>query len=155
MKKMLMIGGGVVLLVVISVSISIVLMNTFFERGGPVVEKIVEVEVQPKPVETFYHEFDPEFVANFSGDSEAKFLMTEITVVTEDEAVLGILAERNPEIRNDLLMLFGEQDGGHVITNEGRMELREKTLKTVQNVVEKHYGKPGVKDVYFTRFVVQ
>ncbi len=154
MKKMIMIAGGVVLLVAISVGLSIFLMNTFFQ-SGPVVEKIVEVEVIPEAPETFYHEFNPEFVANFSGNSDKQFLMTEITVITEDEEILAILDERNPEIRNDLLMLFGKQDGLYVTTPEGRMKLREQTLLAIQNVVQKHYGDPGVKEVYFTKFVVQ
>ncbi len=154
MKKMIMIGGGVVLLVAVSVGLSIFLMNKFFQ-SGPVVEKIVEVEVMPEPPETFYHEFNPEFVANFSGNSGAQFLMTEITVVTEDEEVISVLDERNPEIRNDLLMLFGKQDGQYVTTPEGRSALRGLTLSTIQNVVQKHHGEPGVKDVFFTKFVVQ
>ena len=152
-----MIAGGVLLLVAVSVGLSIFLMNNFMERSGPVVEKIVEIEMEPEPPEIFYHDLQPEFVANFSSkaQSSASYLMTELTVVTEDEEVIGILDKHNPELRNDLLLLFGRQDGRFVTTPEGRTTLRNQTLKTIQNVVEKHHGEPGVKDVFFTRFVVQ
>ena len=156
MKKIILIVAGALLLVGASVGATLFLTGAL--SGGnvaPVATGEQPIAAVKMPVETHYFEFAPEFVVNFSGKSRARFFMAEVSVSTPNEDVLDILEKHNPELRNDLLMLFSNQDGGFISTSEGKLELRKQTLETVQKVVEKHYGAPSVSEVFFTRFVVQ
>jgi len=59
-------------------------------------------------------------------------------------------------IRNDLLLLFGNQKYQAVSTLEGKEALRAQALDTVRKVVADAGGKPKrVEAVYFTSFVMQ
>ncbi len=155
MKKIIIMVVGALVLVAASVGGTLFFTGAFSQKtvaqGADQSEQLEEV----KPAVTHYYEFKPEFIANLSGKSRARFFMAELSVSTEDEDVLEVLDEHNPELRNDLLMLFSDQDGMLVSTAGGKNTLREKTLETVRKIVEKHYGKPSVTDVFFTRFVVQ
>lgn len=156
MKKMIMIAGGALLLVGASVGGTIF----FVGSGEPAVAAangeggVAAPPAAPK-LETFYHAFEPEFVVNFSGKSRERFFMADVSVATTDEEVIEVLEKHNPELRNDLLMLFGNQDGAYISTADGKMDLRAQTLEVVKKVVEKHYGAPRVDEIFFTKFVVQ
>ncbi len=152
MKKYIIMAVGALALVGVSVGASLFIIGG--QQPPPAAEGAA-VEAEPPPTETLYFEFKPEFVVNFSATGRAKFFMAEVSVSTEDADVLESLAVHNPELRNDLLMLFGNQDSDMLSTAEGKVKLRQDTLETVQAVVEKHYGSPAIKDVFFTRFVVQ
>lgn len=153
MKKYIIMAVGALALVGVSVGASLFIIGG---QQAPVTdaEGAAEAEPPPPPV-TQYFEFKPEFVVNFSGNGRAKFFLAEVSVSTEDEAVLETLDRHKPELRNDLLMLFGNQDSEAISTPDGKIKLRQDTLETVQAVVEKHYGSPAIKEVFFTRFVVQ
>ncbi|MCB1754140.1 MAG: flagellar basal body-associated FliL family protein [Gammaproteobacteria bacterium] len=154
MKKIIMLVGGALLLVGASVGGTLFFTGAFRPKPAEAGEAGKSEDVK-KPAVTHYFEFTPEFVVNFSGKSRARFFMSEVSVSTEDEKALEVFEKHNPEIRNDLLMLFGNQDGMMISTAEGKTKLREQTLETIQKIVEKHYGTPAVKDVFFTRFVIQ
>jgi len=108
-----------------------------------------------EPLETFYYNFQPEFVVNFGAKSRPKFLMIEVSAATYDEDVLDLLDKHTPALRNELLMLFGSQSSEHIATTEGKKELREKILDSIQTVMDEHYGDEAIYDVFFTRFVMQ
>ncbi len=156
MKKIIFLVVGALLLVGASVG------GTLFFTGalnppppvaaGAAAQEMVAAQEAP---ETHYYDFNPEFTVNFAGKARARFFMTEISVATLDSDVIEELEVHDPELRNDLLMLFSAQDGARISTLEGKTELRQKTLDTINAIVEKHYGKPVIKDVFFTRFVVQ
>ncbi|HBR96117.1 MAG TPA: hypothetical protein DD979_01900 [Gammaproteobacteria bacterium] len=155
MKKIIMIAGGALVLVGASVGATLFLTGGSEPAVAPVGADGV-VQVAPVPMaETHYYELDPEFVVNFGGKSRSRFFMAEVSLSTTDEAVIEILEKHDPELRNDLLMLFGNQDAEYISTADGKTELRQNTLDTVQEVVKKHYGAPVITDVFFTRFVVQ
>ena len=143
---------GALALVGISVGASLFIIGG--QQPPPVAEGEA-VEAEPPPTETLYFELKPEFIVNFSASGRAKFFMAEVSVSTKDPQVLESLATHQPEVRNDLLMLFGNQDSDIISTADGKIKLRQDTLGTIQAVVEKHLGSPGVEDVFFTRFVVQ
>jgi len=108
-----------------------------------------------EPLETFYYNFQPEFVVNFGSKSRTKFLMIEVSAATYDEEVLDLLDKHTPALRNQLLMLYGAQTSETVSTTEGKNALREKTIDAIQTVMDEHYGDEAIYDVFFTRFVMQ
>ena len=161
MKKMIMAGGGVLLLLGINVG-----ATAFFARSAATdaalaaVDAFVKATQEPdaaaaEPVEVFYHHIQPEFVVNLPGSGRSRFLMVEMSVAMDDEQVAEVLEDNRPELRNELLMLLGEQDMAALIGNTGKTALRESARERIETLVAKHYGPEHVLDVYLTRFVIQ
>ena len=102
-----------------------------------------------------YVPLDPPFVVNFSADSDIRFLQVTLQVGTRDPAVVDLIKEHRPAIRNSLVFLFGGQDPYTLNTREGKETLREETLAEIQKVMKSETGKTGVESVFFTSFVMQ
>ena len=101
-------------------------------------------------------ELDPPFVANFAPGSQARFLQVSVQLMTRDTEVAKLLEHLKPILRNDLLLLFGNQQVSEVSTAEGKEALRNATLEAVRKVVAAEGGKPqALEAVYFTSFVMQ
>jgi len=60
-----------------------------------------------------------------------------------------------PAIRNNLVLLFSGQSFEKVSTSEGKNELREAALTTIEKILEAESGDSGVEAVYFTSIVMQ
>jgi flagellar FliL protein len=99
---------------------------------------------------------DPPFVVNFQSDQAVRFLQVTVQVMTRDPKTLEELKVSDPIIRNDLLLLYGNQKYSDVATLEGKEKLREESLETVRKVIKDNGGEGGnVEAVYFTSFVMQ
>jgi flagellar FliL protein len=102
-----------------------------------------------------YVPLDPPFVVNFGGDSDIRFLQVTVEVGTRDPAVVELVKEHRPAIRNSLVLLFSSQDPYALNAREGKEKLRDETLTEVQKVLKQETGSPGVESVFFTSFVMQ
>lgn len=101
-------------------------------------------------------ELDPPFVANFAPGSQARFLQVSVQLMTRDVELAKLLEHVDPILRNDLLLLFGNQKVAEVSTQEGKEALRNATLEAVRKVIAAEGGKPAALEaVYFTSFVMQ
>jgi flagellar protein FliL len=99
---------------------------------------------------------DPPFVVNFEGDQLVRFLQITVQIMTRDPLTVELLKANDPVVRNDLLLLFGNQKYDTVSSREGKEKLRGDALATVRHVVEAGGGKPEhIEQVYFTSFVMQ
>lgn len=169
MKKIIIIVVAVLLLVGGAVGATLFLTGAFDEKpADEEVSESVEGEdgeegegkskkkmKKGEKLETFYHHIQPEFVVNFGARARPRFLMLEVSASTHDEKVLEIMDTHMPEIRNDLLLLFGTQSSERLLTTEGKNELREQTTNVILKVLEKHYDEDAIEEVFFTRFVMQ
>jgi len=99
---------------------------------------------------------DPPFVVNFQSDQAVRFLQITVQVMTRDPKTQEELKVSDPIIRNDLLLLYGNQKYSDVATLEGKEKLRQDSLETVRKVIKDNGGEAGnVEAVYFTSFVMQ
>lgn len=164
MKKMILIGVGALLLIGISVGATMFLTGAF--DAAPEVSEgdaaapgaasaAPPLPAAAMPLKLFYHNIQPEFVVNFQGKSRVKFLMIEMVVASNDEAVPAILDDHDPELRNNLLMMLAEQDSALLKTGEGKAALREQAKTLIDGIVAKHYAPARIVDVYITRLVMQ
>jgi flagellar FliL protein len=157
MKKMIMMAGGALLLVGASVGATLFLAPG--KEPGPVYPDGAPIEtaapVLAKPLERYYYNIHPEFVVNFNKKGSPKYLMLEISAATSDEKAKNAIDDHIPELRNNLIMMLGEENSEDLETTEGKDALREKTFTIVDELVSKHYGPGRVTDVFFTRFVMQ
>ena len=103
-----------------------------------------------------YVALDPPFVTNFEAEQMVRFLQITVQVMTRDPATVEALKTNDPVIRNDLLLLFGNQKYADISAREGKERLREEALATVRRDLT-GAGANGekVEAVYFTSFVMQ
>ncbi|MEE9320390.1 MAG: flagellar basal body-associated FliL family protein [Granulosicoccus sp.] len=151
MKKKLIIVGGLLLLIGVSVGLSFVVNNMF----GNKLDAAAPVIAEALPEETHYYNVQPEFVVNFQGKSRVKFLMIELVVAANDEETAIVLDDHDPELRNALLMLFSRQDSETLKTVEGKDVLRADAKAVIEELVASHHKPDRVKDVFITRLVMQ
>lgn len=99
---------------------------------------------------------DPAFVVNFEAAQAVRFLQIEVRLASRDLATIDMLKHNDPLIRNDLLLLFGNQDYIEVATRAGKEKLRSQTLEAVRRIIQTEGGESSkVEGVYFTSFVMQ
>jgi flagellar FliL protein len=85
-----------------------------------------------------------------------RFLQVEVRLAAKDAETAELLKQNDPIVRNDLLMLFGNQDLAQLNLRNGKEHLRALALQAVRNVVRNVGGEPEkVDNVYFTSFVMQ
>lgn len=103
-----------------------------------------------------YVEFDPPFVVNFEAKGLMRFLQVSVQVMTRDQPTADLIKQHDPMLRNDLLLLLGNQSYETISTREGKESLRQEALKVVAKVIEGEGGDPKrVEQLYFTSFVMQ
>ena len=98
--------------------------------------------------------FDP-FVVNLADEGGARYLRLGLSlVISGDEKVAKELEESKVKllrIRSGVLELLAQQTAEHVVSAEGKKELKEKIEEIATEVLEP----VEVTDVLFTEFVVQ
>ena len=102
-----------------------------------------------------YLPIDPAFVVNFSGQGNARFLQITVEVMARSPEVLEQIKTHMPVIRNNLNMLFSDQQYDKINTLEGKERLRAEALEIIRRILEQETGDPGLDAVYFTTFVMQ
>jgi flagellar FliL protein len=111
--------------------------------------------VEPKGP-AIYVKLDPPLVVNFEAQGVMRFLQVTIEVMTRDQAVANVVKLNDPMIRNDLLLLFGNQQVEAINSREGKEKLRAEALQTVARIVSAEGGEgKKVEQLYFTSFVMQ
>ncbi|HEV7715015.1 MAG TPA: flagellar basal body-associated FliL family protein [Steroidobacteraceae bacterium] len=120
---------------------------------SPEAAKKAEEALKGPPI---YVALDPPFVVNFEAEQLVRFLQVTVQVMSRDPATVEEIKANDPVVRNDLLLLLGNQHYQTVSTREGKEKLRQQALDVVKHVVTSAGGKPEhVEAVYFTSFVMQ
>ena len=103
-----------------------------------------------------YVALDPPFVVNFEAEQLVRFLQVTVQVMSRDPATVEIVKANDPVVRNDLLLLLGNQSYQTISSREGKEKLRLQALDAVRKVVTNAGGKAEkVEAIYFTSFVMQ
>ena len=103
-----------------------------------------------------YLPLDPAFVVNFQADQIVRFLQVSVEVMSRDQKTLDLLKANDPVVRNDLLILFGDQKYATLATPAGKEQLRAEALATIRKDLAQAGGDPKrLEAVYFTSFVMQ
>jgi flagellar FliL protein len=59
--------------------------------------------------------------------------------------------QRNPQIRDSILVLLTSKDSATIRTPQGKAQLRDEITQRINGLLPK----PGVRSAYFTEFVIQ
>jgi len=99
---------------------------------------------------------DPPFVVNFDSEQAVRFLQITVQLMSRDAATIELLKANDPVVRNDLLLLFGNQKYAVLSTRAGKEALRNQALASVREVIRGAGGHAErLEAVYFTSFVMQ
>jgi flagellar FliL protein len=110
----------------------------------------------PAPLPPQYLALDPPFVVNFEAEQMVRFLQVTVQLMSRDPHTIELLKSNDPVVRDQLLMLFGNQKYEVLSTREGKESLRKQALESVRSVIGSAGGQPArVEAVYFTSFVMQ
>jgi len=125
----------------------------FFLKGGDHKEEAKKEAVVQPPI---YVNLDPPFVVNFEAEAAVRFLQVTVSIMTREPHIQELLKSNDPRIRNDLLLLLGNQKYDTISTREGKERLQADSLAAVREVVKSAGGEPGkIEALYFTAFVMQ
>ena len=102
-----------------------------------------------------YQSMEPPLIVNFDGSANVRFMQVTLQVASRDAAVIEMVKEHTPAIRNGLLMLYSSQDPTVLSTRQGKETLLKQSLDEVNRVLKEQTGASGVESVYFTGFVMQ
>ena len=151
MKKMIIIGVGVLLLAAIAGG-----AIWFLKEDPPVEGEEAAAAAQAvKITEPIYTSLDPEFIVAFQEPKNARFLKLGIEVMARDDDTIENVKQHMPAIRDSIIMMLSGLDESGLFSPEGKQKMRADILAAVQQVLETNTGKPGVEAIYFTNFVMQ
>ncbi|SMC09295.1 flagellar basal body-associated FliL family protein [Nitratiruptor tergarcus] len=112
-------------------------------------EKVVE---EIKNVEDLGVQFDVgTFIVNLQDKDADRYLKISIVLDVQDEKIKAELDKRLPQVKDAITTLLFTKSSSELRTAEGIEELKEEILKRVNAILP--IG--GVKNVYFTDFVIQ
>ncbi len=92
---------------------------------------------------------------NFSGEQRSGYLQVGVELMARDQAVLDAVKTHMPVVRNNLILLFGDQDYDTLDNRAGKEQLRAKAREAVNEVLSNHGIEGQVEAVYFTSFILQ
>ncbi|MES2603903.1 MAG: flagellar basal body-associated FliL family protein [Pseudomonadota bacterium] len=98
-------------------------------------EEATEEHVAVEAVAPTYLNLDPPFVVNFTHRGTLRYLQVSLELSYEDPALLAKVTERMPEIRNDLILLFSNQDYEKLSTMAGKEQLRGEIFAAINHVI--------------------
>lgn len=110
---------------------------------------------EPAKNEPHYLAFEQPFTVNFETETGLRFLQVGVELMSYDPLAIEAVKTHMPVIKNNIILMFSNQVFETLASREGKEKIREQTLKEIQAVLEKYYGKPGIEEVYFTSFVMQ
>jgi flagellar FliL protein len=151
-------GGkkGLIIVVVLLLVLAGGGFAAFKMLGGKEDPKKKEAVKKEQLLPARYVTLDPPFVVNFQAESAVRVLQITIGSMTRDAEIEKLITDNDPRIRNDLLLILGNQNYESVSTLEGKEELRGRSLEAVRTVVNDSGGDPKkVEALYFTSFVMQ
>lgn len=102
-----------------------------------------------------YLEITPNFVVNLEDPDLMRYLQLELQVMTHDADALKQVEAYMPEIRNNLLLMFAQQNYASLLTRDGKEALQKSALNEINSVLQSHGDKTAIEAVLFTSFVMQ
>ena len=150
-KKMIFIALGALILMGGSIGGTLLIVG----GGDDSAEAPVEEEVVVSRGDPSYIDLKPAFTVNLAPEDPVGFLQISMQILTFNDDVADDLEKHKPLIRNNLLVLFGEQKSDELRAVDGKERLQTAALEIVQTVVNEHGSGGEVDNVFFTSFVMQ
>ncbi len=83
------------------------------------------------------------------------YLRADVNLLVASSEQAEKIKAHMPAIRHSLIMLFSERDPEQVSTVQEREKLRQEAKEEVRKVLQRFHAGEGLKDLFFTDFMVQ
>jgi flagellar FliL protein len=93
----------------------------------------------------------PGFVVNLARSSRTRYLKTTVQLELNGKPMVKKAKERQPQLRDALIILLSNQSVEGLQTMQGKYELKRQMVARLNNLL----GDGAVRNVYFTEFVIQ
>jgi len=101
-----------------------------------------------------YFAMEKDFTSNLR--DSVHFVQVGVAVSTPyDDKVITNLKTNDIAVRSAILMALGDTTEEQVFSTEGKRQLQAKLVKAINDTLEQKEGFGGIRNVYFTSFVVQ
>ena len=110
-------------------------------------------EEESAPLNIEYLEMTPKFTVNLEG--RKTYLLVNVQLLVEGDEHIEKIKQHFPALRHQLIMLYSGRPANELKTAEQREKLREETLITFRETLQKFSNSDGLRDVFFTEFLVQ
>ena len=152
LKLIIMLVAIVILAIVLSV------MGTLWFLGGSLpgmsggdgAEEVAEESFIP----SIYIRLEKALVTTVQAEGRQRYAQVYLALEATDPQALAAAQLHLPLIRSQLVMVLGGSEFNQLQTPEGRRNLADRMLTTVNEVLEQE-GEPAIKRVLFRNFVVQ
>lgn len=109
---------------------------------------------QAKPKPAAYYEAQKPFIVTLNDSGQTRYFQVFVAFMAHDKTALDGVQNLLPDVRNQLLILFGSQDFMALQTDKGKHDLQKAALDTVNGILKKNKA-PPIDAVLFTNFVLQ
>lgn len=99
-----------------------------------------------------YIEMTPKFTVNLAG--QKKYLLISVQLMIEGKEYIEKVKRHMPALRHELIMLYSGRDENDLASMEQREALRQETIETIRNTLDKYENSDGFRDVFFTEFLL-
>ncbi len=107
-------------------------------------------EVEAPVIE--YLEMQPKFTVNLA--ERKKYLLVNVQLMVEGTEAIEIIKKHLPALRHQLIMLFSGRFAAELQSTEQREKLRQEATETIRETLRKYTKVDGLKDLFFTEFLV-
>ncbi len=150
-------GGGKKKLLLIALLLLILLIGggagyfLVFKKGGEEEKKEeAKPKVSPEAVGVMY-KLEPAFIVNLADPEVTMYARVSITLELSAPEVTMEVQKREPIIRDAIIEILSNKTSRELRSPEGREQLKLEIIKRVNTILVQG----GVRNVYFTEFVVQ
>ena len=117
---------------------------------GPAVVLAEDEEVAKSTIE--YLEMAPKFTVNLAG--QRKYLMIDVQLMIEGKQNVEKVKKHMPALRHELIMLYSGRDDAELASMEQREALRQESIEAIRKTLDKYENSDGLRDVFFTEFLL-
>lgn len=99
-----------------------------------------------------YLEMTPKFTVNLAG--RKKYLLVNVQLMVEGDKNVEKIKKHMPALRHELIMLFSGRSDKDLGSMEQREALRQETIDSIRNALDKYENSDGFSDLFFTEFLL-
>ncbi|MEE4245120.1 MAG: flagellar basal body-associated FliL family protein [Kangiellaceae bacterium] len=123
------------------------------DSAGDSAETSEEVEEIKEPA--IYVGVPEAIISAIKGNKKDRMVQIKMSFLVRGAEAEEAVKKHMPRLKNDLLLLVGQQIADDIITPDGRNTLQEKALTVVQETMTQLESKPMIEKVLFVSFVMQ
>ncbi len=105
----------------------------------------------PEPV-LEYLEMSPKFTVNLA--ERKKYLLVNVQLMVEGADAVEKIKKHFPVLRHQLIMFFSGRFAAELQSSEQREKLRQGALDVIRETLDKYANSDGLRDLFFTEFLV-